>query len=88
VGKGARYNERITMRPAKYTHPNADITQVLSMRINPDGRTFRLHPMDLDLERFLEQNGGRATVKLVFLLARNHASADEHSGRDYHEVND
>lgn len=72
--------------PKKY--PNADKTRVLHMRINPDGRLFKLHPKDLDIEHYVETHGGKATVKLQVLLSRDKVSVNETNGRDYHKVLD
>lgn len=69
-------------------NPNEGTTKVLQMRINPDGRWFKLHPKDLDLEHLLEKTGGHATVRLSLLLSRDQASLAETSGRHYHHVED
>lgn len=68
-------------------HPNSDHTKVLRIRINPDGRWYSLHPKDLDLEKYLNAHGGHATVKLAYLLSRNH-TLSESSCRSYHKVVD
>lgn len=70
------------------TLPNTTNTRVLKMRINPDGRGYKLHPKDMDIEKHLLNNGGIATVKLAFILSRSTKSLHDQYGRSFYPVED